>query len=843
MSPTSIERINTAIALIFIAMAVFLPITVSASMPEIEDRPESASCDGIWAIYGGRWKFYELGNTDALAGVNQRKADDFWAYDPYTDTWEELADVPEDAENVGNMELIQKDHGILVFSYDDGDAWNYWYSIPQNTWLRADYPGDFNELPSDPLMWIECITPATQVDDNTWINVDDEIHVCNWTVGGTPNYHQTGYGSYLLTTIDGVDLSTEWTSTTFSGNDYHSAIYTADDHKYWFFSEADGNDPVLWVDRYTKEHGFIAQPTTLSPVRWMCKPDAVVDIDGTRYIGAFVRNNVAGGNTINGAQWWWFDRSSGSWTQHSVTFDTANTSNEHSNQTAGKLIYINGGYRYYYVNPIDDASLKGYYVDLSNFTVDVDPTTLTTATRPANDSCSTYDQDGYVSSISWITPRCAFDTESLIFEIHGSVNMTMNLQLLGSDGTLLDYSEACMPDNGVYYWESEVGTSYEGFLYCYELNTQIRSTYGYVSDAPSSTTLGYGDLTYAENFDHSAAYEVEDYHIGETDLLKLFYHEDRSIPFTATLTGYDVSVFHNFDSSVVWTDTLSDLATDYYSLSTTYTANNDMLHTRYVLAVMDSLDDTYDDLIIELGRPKYEQYYGTYGLSLSLDDAVLTEAYTMYIYGLTSQAPVDFSVDKDYYSPRGAIKAALSIAEDSGIFEQTDKAYITIYDEDDEVIWRLNSGSGTAISDYTTEFNTIAPSSLGYYSVVCVLSNDTTGWTLRLTDTFDVTQGGTSDDREMIHTSGVQEGLEWIADSLGIPYSVGKMILILLAIIITVFWLRSWPVAAAVCSLGWIGVGIFSGWWPTWLVIILAVAFGLTVFRFITGISHGRGAD
>lgn len=810
-------------------------VPISANMSEITASPDTRESAGIW--YWPQYTdenytvnypvFFEFGN-DSGSG---RDEDECWRYSPWTDAWTQMSDIPRDIEDALALTMIQVGSYIILVENDSDDHYCYRYYVDNDDWDNLGYldnDWDFHYL---------SVVNDAQILKAYEFNATSYSETSKGLFGGNDAWVNYPF-AIIPTDFSGVIGKTQYVSPSYT----HDFIYGGGD-QYQFAIAGTDTDTAQMMRATHYDPALDALYTLTETGRdnndCITKPTAI-KIGDTYYLFAMLKSGGGGfsGQAANFDGLWVYNTDTDTWSEAiaGANFDDAGGDANHAFTTSSQILYVDGEWRYYIINSVGVSdSTKGYYIVLDGDNV-FEGTDPPDAYIPTSSPCTSTLADGMVSTLNWYTPRCAYSSESLGFVLTGTPHASVDLELHDEYGNVLDSVTGCMPDNGTsFYWSADVSESFEGFVYAVENNTGLVSDYGYVAKLCNYDEMG---KAWAESTCYNTSQKDLSYWAAEeTDILKLHWNINILFNSSASVNTTSLRIVGTERSTIAYNTTLSNMMTNILDTYCSGTINQDLAYNRFGLFRMNGTGNDYDGLVTNLSVEPLTYNFGMYYIEAyvtsSGDRLTLPETY--YIYGEDEVLPVEIVLNDTTFKPSAPMTADVIFSDSLGAYEQTDYGTLSIIDSDGNTYWTYNSSGTTTFDSLQTRFNFNAPADIGSYQVKLLLENAETVWSLAVYADFLVTESGTGGSNPELSTSGIREGLEWIADSIGIPYAVGKMILILFAIIVTVFWLRAWPVAAAVCSLGWVGIGIFSGWWPTWLVVLLAVGFGLTIFKFITG--------
>jgi len=466
--------------------------------------------------------------------------------------------------------------------------------------------------------------------------------------------------------------------------------------------------------------------------------------------------------------------------------------------------------------------------------------------RP-NTALGTATTVGSVTSILWESPRVLFQDEQTGFAISGTANLVIKPQIVDELGNVIVATvNLQIATAGVWYWNSiNLPTSAIGhFIKCVDTVGGVSSIWGYVTYpkvSGFSATKSYSK--YLDNQEYTRS--VSDYIASSTQLCIFAYSTTLT---TTDLTLYKLRIMQNSSTAdTTYTITLSDLNSSYFQ--TNYSSNNGMAVTRYILAIfnMSSGSNTYDGLVTNFSRdyittPAYEGFYEPAIVDSATGLTRLTTTQSVYYY-CNSTFVFKVTMSKSLFTPSEKFDGSVDVYS-TGFFTPFDT-----------VKWRITESNGVTVvvGPYTitdrllkTIISSYVPANGGtfYFDTYMYYSGDAGIFKPHARFKFVVVGSGS----EAV-TNPIKSTHEWLA-SFSLDNMMGTWgLTLLVSIVLFAFCVIIGKahtlslIIGACCFLGTWGLGIVTGFVDIWLVILLAVGAGVTLFAIILKKTTGGGND
>lgn len=463
----------------------------------------------------------------------------------------------------------------------------------------------------------------------------------------------------------------------------------------------------------------------------------------------------------------------------------------------------------------DPELVVSYVGDISTRTVDV----------PANAGAGGSGND--LSGILWETPRCAWNDETPVFEIDGEAGCPFKAKITNGTLTIAEITDVALKSNGKYYWNPALG-SYTGKFRCEATETTSGhtdtevSTWGY-SQEFSGIESCISQAKYMEESSASWLRAESEYRIASTTEPLVFYWTSDMVAGDIATSALDIKQGGASQASV-YNSTLADLLDNYYECADS--ANDALISSRYILASMGEVDDDLDGLIVDLSKPLINANKGFYYVQISQDGISALTPVSAYLYYDTGE----FKITKTY----NAGKYDIGITNNINIGFQThlSQVTVTVSGASDNKIYKtvedtLNSSAKTVEFDFTSNGQFVPKLELW-----------TSGEDYRYTRIW-------NDNLEAGKEKGGGGGLPggW-GDWWGwLMTDAGRWVLLIAAIAIEALIFRNQKAIGIILGLAFVGLWIVLKWVDLWLVVLLALGAGFTVWAMLRRKTQGGGAE
>lgn len=446
-----------------------------------------------------------------------------------------------------------------------------------------------------------------------------------------------------------------------------------------------------------------------------------------------------------------------------------------------------------------------------------------------------------VTAISWLTPRAAFadDINGMGWRFEGDPGAAFSYSVSSDKGELIVSGNNTIKSNGYYYLYSTVPVTWEGWLRSKSTDLQLNTCYSVWGRCETPPNINQRLLTVSALDTEYPQYDYDfsRYMIYKNGIGYLYWKTNLE---TADMANYHIKLMAGGDqlNATSWNATMQYL-NEYYFL-TKDTNNYDMAHWRYLAFtpyISTTGFNTYDGFIINAGQDYSLTQTGFWqgAIRLNTDNSTLTYTDSAYFYLNDIAQGVSITFDGYKVAPSSEIQATINIGAHSQISTRLKYLQITLFNDLGEV-----AGSGTGfVSIGANKVTFSAPLIVGSYQARFEFYDDTLVPDYRYIKdvAFTVVAAGATGaivPGEVPGGTGFLAWLNSLLDSKGMNNTAGHWIIVILlcvlvAAIIGVY--GKMPLVATVIDILIFGLAIYIKWIDTWIIALLAIAAGFTIYR------------
>lgn len=461
------------------------------------------------------------------------------------------------------------------------------------------------------------------------------------------------------------------------------------------------------------------------------------------------------------------------------------------------------------------------------------------AVHPASTGNETAD------NITWVSPRCAFSDELLVWAVYGDYGANITLRAVDEHGTLIDSKTDSIRDNGFFCWDVDPPESFSGWVRCYEDNNSLKSTWGrvepYPPDSSEPLTVFAEDMTYPQY-----NYGIEKYYVYKNGLMYIFWETNVT---TGEFSSYYLSVLKNGRVSVspIWQMTFQNLNDNYFEPE--YSENDYLTAVRYIIAspkVDQAGFNTYDGLVVNMVT---DYSLGSSGFIPAIvwdgSNPAIAECHSAYWYIKQSSVVegLDIRLGNTPRTNRD-VECIIEVGQYSRVGDYLSNIQIDFIDNSGSVI---NSVSG-AVDYGVNKIDIVAPDTSGDYEIRFTLYDDTNSpyYSYVYDLPCHVYSIGEDEDEEMeadpsVIIDNFGEKIEEMLGRFGLNNTAGRwlVILVLMAIFFIIFYKSKLLRVLVPCLV--LGFGFLMEWMEQWLVILIVMFVGLGLWGLINYFMNRRG--
>ena len=444
-----------------------------------------------------------------------------------------------------------------------------------------------------------------------------------------------------------------------------------------------------------------------------------------------------------------------------------------------------------------------------------------TVSHSTNAAIATENTTGVVDSITWESPRAAYSNETIAFDIAGDAGTPIQLQLVTEYENYIDTRNDWIRSDGHYYWQSEISPNTQAFIRAVEINGGMVSDWGHTF-AQRETK----DWNTTNCVDTQEGHERSTMEKFRTDVGRYMYvHWKTNVDGATELNDYNVELWRlGLDDDVVYSANLGTLADDYYKH--TDADNDSMLNIRYAIFTMYEKEgfNDYDGMALPVGlEPNYGNY-GFYTPEITDNSSVsITEPLDAYWYLAREQDGVVLAASSDGVMSRLTANVGLPCKV------QTDLNRFQMYWVDDA---GDSIGSNPVIGNAYDTMNTFEidePQVIGSYYLHVEFSSPNTDFIYKRNIPITVDEGVKPGLPGFTESIG-EKIKRWIV-AIGMDNPVGHWIIMLGLMCLMFIIFHKSEVLRVLMPLLILGLGMVIEWVDVWIVALLALGAGFTIFR------------
>lgn len=449
-------------------------------------------------------------------------------------------------------------------------------------------------------------------------------------------------------------------------------------------------------------------------------------------------------------------------------------------------------------------------------------------------------------NITWSTPRMAFADELIEVVVNGESGADITLRLVDSSGVVIDTASDTVRTDGKYYWQPTVPASTDSWVRVVEDNNSIRSFWGYIAPAPSSTMLNlrsYAGSTLYPQYDNT----FSSYVVYYNDVMTVYWKTNIG---AGELSDYDLVIWPNGDNTTtpMFDYTLADLCDDYYYNDPTYDSVSAWRYAKFTINAVLSGYNTYDGGIIDLAAPYVYRNAGfiTPVFRAVSDNSTLTTVHSAYWYLKNTADYLTIKFARNAYKEGDDMQIEITAPEYTHIPVRLYDLTLTLLDSSGNV---RGTYSDTVLAG-SNIYNMPAPPA-GDYQLrsefssaevpFFVYTNDLAFTIVTTTPDTGGGVGGEPSPDDVI--PGWQRWFESFLESKNLNNEPGHWLVILILCVCVAFGLKTNPGAAtAIICLIIVGA-ILMRWLNPWFFILVAGGLGWVILSFFNhrSILGGRG--
>lgn len=445
-----------------------------------------------------------------------------------------------------------------------------------------------------------------------------------------------------------------------------------------------------------------------------------------------------------------------------------------------------------------------------------------------------------VTSVNWTTPRTMYaDDDCLVVQVVGESGARFTGALVSEAGTTLEVVDDSVRTNGYYYWEIDDIDSYSGFVRAWALtdNTtnQIYSKWAHIALAPDvdqRTNDIYSLSTEYPQYDN----EFSDYVVQEGDLM--FVHWKTNIDGATELADYMLCLRDNGDYYGLAYWEILDVMHDSYFEGSEANAQA-LLHWRYAIFTMDDTGagwNSYNGLVINLNKPLISGNKGFYQpvlLDTTDNVTLLCETHSSYWYLDNASEGILMSLDKSTYKQDDDITASVVLGKAGRVYNTLPDFMLTTIGAES-----YSAGGTVLLGNNSFELKGVAS---GEYDARFTFQGGGVENYVYIHD-IHFTVGEVAEDGVIPEGAGdiIDNVTEWL-EQYGLDNPAGHWLIMIIAMVILFVVSYKSELLRVVFPLLVLGICIIIQWVDTWVVVLLALGAGLSIYSLFRRKAQGGG--
>lgn len=430
--------------------------------------------------------------------------------------------------------------------------------------------------------------------------------------------------------------------------------------------------------------------------------------------------------------------------------------------------------------------------------------------------------NGTVSSIGWKTTRTMYSNEPLRVDVAGTPGTPINLKVTSEAGSVIASVTDGIREGGHFCWSTSVPAATEGFIRVIESLQNVKSKWGYCTagtpvEVVNHTSVKSGVIDYTKPMSY---YQV----LKEG---KILFHWFVNVDSEYT-DNYELKIYKR-GITEMYSGTLDDV----WDIIDGAEENSAMVMHRFLVVNPYAANDTYDDLCIGFNQGASLEDYGFYNIVVeSKLGTAITSSDTAgwYLNNANDAAVIKFVKNQD------KIEATLTCGENTHIINDIPNMAVELVVNDAVVA----SGSALVTTNKTVTSVTIPAGQTSFIARVR-LSASNQDYEFIYQKVMTVTGAGGDDDGDDESVADLPKKADEIINKWGLGGYPGHWLILIVAMGFTFFIFRKSEILRVVIPLCLMGAAIAFGWIQQWVVILLALGVGVTVFAALRGKLAGKG--
>lgn len=443
--------------------------------------------------------------------------------------------------------------------------------------------------------------------------------------------------------------------------------------------------------------------------------------------------------------------------------------------------------------------------------------------------------DEVADNITLRTISCMYADEDIGFTVHGESGAVISLSLVNQNGTVLESIEDEVQTNDCYYWQIDtLPSDYTGMVRARESNFNLASPW--VAVQPSFDSTQANLKTYSRYTEYPQ-YEnmFSEYVVYRGDYM--YVHWKTNIDGSSESDNHRLDLYINGDNvTPAYSENFTYLGENYYKGE----ADNwqDGINWRFAVFTPQSVSGTrlYGELVIDLDRdyvPANKGFIQPVIYKISTDSE-LGETHTAYWYLEDAGDGINITLQNDSVEVDDRINVKIVVGRQCNASDYLSNALI-------EVVG-YNQVYGT-IEDGTNWFSLDGIEVEGDYDVRVSLSDDslhTYSYIYQLPLTVAGEGALLPDDTG---PSGIWEAFLNFIGAHNLDSDVGHWIVVILVMVLLFLISYKSSILRVALPLLVLGAAFVANWIDQWLIVLLALGAGLTLWGIFRRKASGGGEN
>ena len=444
---------------------------------------------------------------------------------------------------------------------------------------------------------------------------------------------------------------------------------------------------------------------------------------------------------------------------------------------------------------------------------------------------NTTDGTETADNITWSSPRLGYSDEGICLWVNGESGAVVDLELVDGAGNVLESVTDSVRVDGVYEFTADLPDNWYGYVRLHELNNSIYSVWGYQYPVPDADQVG--NTVYAVNTEHPQYdFLFTRYIKGVNEIMAIHWKTNVQ---SDELDSHSFQMWTNGDNvTPAYNQTLEWLNDNYFMASDN---NSFLAGWRYLLMTPDVVGagfEDYDGLFINMDSMYSVVTAGFLQAAITTDNgSSLADSHSCYWYLAGESDGLIMITDKSDYASGEELIVKVQVGAVCKVSVNLPGLVLNILDSTGAVV----NTAYVTVQDGLNEIHWEAPVIPGSYEMRFTFSGDGS-WAYIHDRPFTVERG------EDLESGGqIIDSIEnWIA-GVGLDNPAGYWLITLIGMVILFLLAYKSPVIRVALPLVFLGGMIIWEFIEMWLIVLLALGAGLSIFGILRKKTHGGGEE